>query len=322
MVLKRAGAAAVAAAKAPGPHPEKTSLLRKIQNEYAGRTLVTIIGIFIIVLTLAITYFLLQKGMQTFTVLHYSIAQFFGDTTWDPRISSDDPAGSIGSLVFIAGSLSVSLLALVIATPFAVATAVFMTEISPRLGKKVLQPAVEIFVGIPSVVYGWIGFSVLCPFIAKVFNMPFGGESLLAAGLVLSVMIYPTVATVSADAIRALPMEYREASYGLGSTRWQLIRHVCLPSAVPGILTGIVLGLARAFGEALAVSMVIGMKYTVPHGLLSRTSTLTTQIANQLGSAPDGTAFTDSLWSMALLLFFISFLFILLIRLIGHKKKI
>lgn len=291
------------------------------KKEYAGRTVVTAIGILMIVLTLAITYFLFVKGAQTFTSLHYSILDFLTGTTWNPPMSSNDPKGSVGSLVFIAGSLSVSLLALLIATPFAVASAVFMTEISPKLGKRVLQPAVEIFVGIPSVVYGWLGFSVLCPVIAKVFHMPFGGESLLAAGIVLAVMIYPTITTVAADAIRALPGEYKEASYGLGSTRWQLIRLISLPSALPGVLTGVVLGLARAFGEALAVSMVIGMKYAVPKGLLSRTSTLTTQIANQMGAAPDGTGWTDSLWTMGLLLFIISFLFILLIRVIGRRRE-
>lgn len=291
------------------------------KKENAGRIAVTVIGFCIIALTLAIFLFLLNKGVQTFTDLKYSVLDFFTGTNWSPASSAGEPKGSVGSLVFIAGSVEVSGLALLIATPFAVASAVFMSEIAPALGRRVFQPAVEMFVGIPSVVYGWIGFRVLCPFIAKVFHMPFGGESLLAAGIVLAVMIYPTITTVSADAVRCLPDEYREASYGLGSTRWQMIRHISLPASLPGILTGIVLGLARAFGEALAVSMVIGMKYRIPVSLLSRTSTLTTQIANQMGTAPDKTGQTDSLWTMGLLLFVISFLFILLIRLIGRTGK-
>lgn len=290
-------------------------------KENFGRAIVTIIGMLIIVLTLLISLFLFWKGSQTFTLLKYSVIQFFTDTNWTPQMTTSDPKGSVGSLVFIAGTFSVSGLALLFATPFAVASAVFLTEISPRLGLKFLQPAIEIFVGIPSVVYGWIGFSVLCPFIAWVFHMPFGGQGLLTAAIVLAVMIYPTITTVSADAIRNLPDKYREASYGLGSTRWQMIRHISVPTAIPGILTGVVLGLARAFGEALAVSMVIGMKYAIPKNLLSRTSTLTTQIANLIGSAPDGTGFTDSLWTMGLLLFIISFACILIIRVIGRPRK-
>lgn len=291
------------------------------KKETAGRLIVTVIGLLIIILTAAISLFLINKGIKTFTELKYSVVQFFTGTDWTPQMTTSDPKGSVGSLVFIAGTFYVSAFALLIATPFAVSSAVFLTEISPRLGLRYLQPAIEIFVGIPSVVYGWIGFSVLCPFIAWLFHMPFGGQGLLAAAIVLAVMIYPTITTVAADAIRNLPGKYREASYGLGSTRWQMIRHISIPAAMPGILTGIVLGLARAFGEALAVSMVIGMKYAIPKNILSRTSTLTTQIANQMGSAPDGTGFTDSLWSMGLLLFIISFVCILIIRIIGRPRK-
>jgi phosphate transport system permease protein len=194
-------------------------------------------------------------------------------------------------------------------------------EISPKLGERFLRPAIELFAGIPSVIYGWVGISVLCPFLAKVFNMPFGGESVLAGALVLAVMIFPTISTVAADAIKNVPTEYSEASYGLGATRWHMIKSVRLPAAKSGILTGVILGLSRAFGEALAVSMVIGGRLAMPKSLLSQTSTLTTQIASGMGTAVNNTQYTDSLWSMALLLLIISFAFILLIRIVGKKKK-
>ncbi|MDR3645882.1 MAG: phosphate ABC transporter permease subunit PstC, partial [Clostridia bacterium] len=235
-------------------------------------------------------------------------------------ISATGPKGHVGSLVFIVGSISVSLFAVLLATPFALACAIFMAEISPRLGQRFLQPAIEIFVGIPSVVYGWVGYTLLCPVIAKVFRIPTGGEGLLAAGIVLALMIFPTVTTVSTDAIRSLPQEHKEASYALGSTRWQMIRKVRLPAASSGIFTGVVLGIARAFGEALAVSMVIGMDMNFPKSLLSRTMTLTNVIATSMGTASENSAWTASLWSMALLLFAISFVFIVIIRLIGRKK--
>jgi phosphate transport system permease protein len=295
----------------------------KFFKETLGKSTLTAVGLLIVLVTLSILLFLTWKGLATFTGHGTSFIDFLFGSRWDPAMEYGAQSGPAGSAIFIAGSLSVSVLALVIATPFAVACAIFIVEISPKLGNKFLQPAVEIFVGIPSVVYGWVGVSVLCPFIAGLFHMPFGGESLLAGGIVLAVMIFPTITTVSADAIRNVPAEYTEASYGLGATRWQMISTVRLPAARSGVLTGVILGLSRAFGEALAGSMVIGGRLAFPKGLLGQTSTLTTQIASGMGSAADGTQWTDSLWSMALVLFIISFIFIAVIRVIGRfgKKK-
>ena len=290
-------------------------------KENLGRMIVTFFGIFIIIITLAITFFLFGKGMATFTNHNHNIFQFLFGSDWEPSSQYGQKSGTIGSAIFIVGSITISSLALLIATPFSVATSIFIAEISTKFGKKVLQPVIEIFVGIPSVVYGWVGVTVLCPFIATTFHLPFGGESVLAGAIVLSVMIFPTIASVSTDAIRAVPHDYKEASYALGSTRWQMISRIVIPSALPGILTGVVLGLSRAFGEALAVSMVIGGRIAFPKNIFSQTSTLTTQIASGMGATVDGTEWIDSLWSMALLLFIISFLFILIIRIIGRKGK-
>ena len=124
----------------------------------------------------------------------------------------------VGSAVFIIGSLETAGLALLISTPFSIAVTIFMSEIAPKFGKRVLRPVVEIFVGIPSVVYGWMGLTVLVPFVASLFHLRFG-FSLLSAGLVLAVMIFPTITSVAADAIQGTPAEYKEASYALGSTR-------------------------------------------------------------------------------------------------------
>ena len=134
-------------------------------------------------------------------------------------------------------------------------------------------------------------------------------------------MIYPTITSVSADAIRSVNNKYVEGAYGLGSTRWQMIYKVLLPAALPGILTAIVLGLARAFGEALAVSMVIGKMRAFPDSLLAPTNSLTAAIASDMGGARDGGEFNAALWSMALLLFIISLLFILVIHLIAARKE-
>jgi phosphate transport system permease protein len=158
------------------------------------------------------------------------------------------------------------------------------------------------------------------PFIKRSFGGL--GFSLLAGALVLAVMIFPTIASIAADSLRALPGDYKEASYALGATRWQTIRRVILPAAAPGILTGIVLGLARAFGEALAVQMVIGNSIRLPKSLLDPTINLTSIITLDMGNTVTGTPWNNALWSMALLLLLITFAFIILIHKIGSKGSL
>ncbi|HEY8889600.1 MAG TPA: phosphate ABC transporter permease subunit PstC [Clostridium sp.] len=292
--------------------------LLKLKNEYLGRGYATFCGAIIVILTFTIILFLTTKGLNTFIKHGYSITNFLFSGAWNPD-GGESLKPQFGTLIFIFASTFVSFLAVLVSAPVGVALAVFMNVISPKLGTKVLQPAIELFVGIPSVVYGWIGVSVLVPII-KVF---FGGIgfSLLAGVLVISVMILPTIASISSDAIRTIPKDYIEASYGLGATRWQTIIKVIIPAAKSGILTGIVLGVSRAFGEALAVQMVIGNSITFPKGLLGTTSTLTSILTMDMANTIDGTPWNDALWSMALLLLIISFIFILIIRKIGKRGE-
>lgn len=288
-----------------------------IKHELLGRGLVTFFGVFLIVLTACLVFFISSKGLSIFFKDHYSPIEFLTSTAWIPDQTADKGGPSFGALIFIIGSLSVSGIALLISTPFSVATAIFMTEISPKLGLKVLQPAIEIFVGIPSVVYGWIGLSLLVPFIRLYFSGL--GFSLLAGGVVLAIMVFPTIASVSADSLRALPQDYKEASYALGATRWQTIRRVLIPAALPGILTGIVLGLARAFGEALAVQMVLGNSIRLPNSIVDSTINLTSIITMDMANTAMGSEWNNALWSMALILLLISFTLIILIHKIGAK---
>lgn len=298
--------------------PSSSNMFRK---EYLGRTVVTVCGLFIIALTIIIGAFLVFKGMGTFTVFNHSIFEFLFSSDWNPSSSGSTGGGTVGAAIFIFGSLVTCGLALLIATPFSLAAAIFITEISPRLGSTVIQPTIEIFAGIPSVVYGWVGMTTLVPFIRDVFHARMGGYSVLAASIVLAVMIAPTITTVSADAIRGVPGMYLEASYGLGSTRWQAIYKVVVPSALPGIVTGIVLGLSRAFGEALAVAMVIGRTRAFPENLLSPTNNLTSAIASDMGNTANGSEYNTALWTMALLLLLISMLFIVVIHFISDRKE-
>lgn len=287
-------------------------------KEYFWRGLMTVCGLFVIALTISIGAFLVYKGSGTFTTFGHTLWEFLGSAQWAP-VDGTAGGGSVGALIFVVGSLSTCGLALLIAAPFSLGTAIFMTEVSPKFGERFYRPVVEIFAGIPSVVYGWVGLTVLVPAIKTVFDRQVG-HSILAAGLVLAVMIFPTITSVSADAIRSVPKECRMAAYGLGSTRWQTTYRIVIPAAGPGILSGIILGLARAFGEALAVAMVIGQTTALPNSIFSTTKSLTTQIASEMGNAMEGGETKTALWSMALLLFLISLFFIFLIHHFSKKK--
>jgi phosphate transport system permease protein len=292
---------------------------RALRSERWGHGLVMVCGLFIILLTLSIGTFLIFKGTGTFTKFHHTVAEFLFSADWAPTDSASEGGGQVGAAIYICGSLLTCGLALLFVTPFSLGAAIFMAEISPEAGSRFLQPAVEIFVGIPSVVYGWTGLTILVPLIRDTFHARMGGYSVLAASIVLAGMMFPTITTVAADAIRSVSDDYRAAAYGLGSTRWQVIYRVVIPAAKNGIFTGVILGLARAFGEALAVAMVIGKTRAFPTSLVSPTNNLTAAIAADMGNTANGGEYNLALWSMALLLFLISMLFIFLIHIISRK---
>lgn len=295
---------------------EKRNFKERLLNEYLGKAFVSICGILIIIVTMAIIIFITQKGVQTFTKGNSSIIDFLMTNNWKP---SNTPP-SFGALAFIVGSTLISTGAVVLSAPIAISLGIFVNVISKGVGNKIIKPSLEILVGIPSVVYGWVGVSVLVPFIKNKFGGM--GFSLLAGILVLSLMILPTIATLAIDAIKSIPKEHLEASYGLGATRWQTIKNVIIPEAKSGILTGVVLGIARAFGEALAVQMVIGNAAKIPDSLLSSSATLTSILTMDMANTVSGTAWNDALWTLALILLIISFLFILLIRKIEKRSEV
>lgn len=241
-------------------------------------------------------------------------------TTWNPSELGPDGKPLVGALPMIAGSLIVTVLSAILATPFAIGAAVFMTEISPNRGAKLLQPVIELLVGIPSVVYGFIGLTVVVPAIRGVFGGT--GFGLLSGIFVLFVMILPTVTSMTVDAMKAVPSFYKEASLGLGATRWQTIWRVLLRAATPGILTAVVFGMARAFGEALAIQMVVGNAAILPTSLTSPASTLTSVLTQGIGNTIMGTVQNNVLWSLALILLLMSLLFNIGMRAIAKRGSL
>lgn len=287
-----------------------------MNGEFKGKFLVLFSAVVMILTTIAITIFLSTKGLQSFISDGVSLVEFLTSKVWQPV--GAEPL--YGALPFIFGSFAVTLLSALVAAPLGIGAAIFMTEIAPSWGRKILQPVIELLVGIPSVVYGFIGLTVLVPFIRD--NVGGIGFSLLAGTIVLSIMILPTITSIATDAMSSLPKSLREGSYALGATRWQTIRKVLVPAALPTLLTAVVLGMARAFGEALAVQMVIGNSRALPDSLLDTSATLTTIITLNIGHTTYGSVENNTLWSLGLILLVMSFAFILLIRYLSSRRKI
>jgi phosphate transport system permease protein len=300
--------------------PAKERLLKSEKNwmdgEVRGKFLVILCAVIMISATIAITIFLGTKGLQSFIKNGVSLIEFLTSTKWNPTNQANP---EYGVLPFIFGSFAVTFLAALVAAPLGIGGAIFMTEIAPSWGRKMLQPVIELLVGIPSVVYGFIGLTVLVPFVRE--HVGGLGFSLLSGMIVLSIMILPTITTIATDAMSSLPKSLREGSYALGATRWQTIRKVLIPAALPTLLTAVVLGMARAFGEALAVQMVIGNVRDIPSSLLDASATLTTIITLNMGHTTYGSVENNTLWSMGLILLVMSFGFILLIRYLSSRRK-
>ncbi len=277
-------------------------------------------AVLIVTITMSIILLITYKGLATFTRDGVSLHNFFLTTKWNPDAPPSEGGPFVGALPFIAGSVAVSLLALLFSAPFGIGIAIFMSEIATGWGRQIMRPVIELFVGIPSVVYGWIGLSVLVPFIR--IHIGGMGFSLLAGAIVLAIMIFPTLASVATDSLNANPADIREGSLALGVTHWQTIFMVMLPAAMPGILTAIILALARAFGEALAVQMVIGNAIRMPDSLLGPMHTMTSIITMEMSDTVTGTVSNDLLWTIAFILLFISFVFIMLIRTINKGRAV
>ncbi|MGX4592863.1 phosphate ABC transporter permease subunit PstC [Leuconostoc sp. JNUCC 76] len=277
-------------------------------------TALTLIGIVVV----AIFAFVLSRGFSTFFKDGVNVKDFLFGTTWNPSVTN--PATKmpyVGALPMIIGSFLVTFLSAIVATPFAIGTALFMTEIAQKRGAKIMQPIIELLVGIPSVVYGFIGLTVVVPFIRTITGG--SGFGILSGTIVLFVMILPTITSMTVDTLKSVPRYYRESALAIGATRWQMIYKVVLRAATPGIMTAIVFGMARAFGEALAVQMVIGNAALMPTGLTTPASTLTSVLTMGIGNTVMGSLQNDVLWTLAMILLLMSLVFNLIVRAIGRR---
>ncbi len=292
---------------------------KETRQERFGRTLSFISISAIVVLVALILYFIISKGISTFTDNHVNLWDFISKQDWSPSTIGKDGNPEVGALPMIVTSFSVTFLSALLATPFAIAAGIYMTVIGPKKSRGFLQTVIELLVGIPSVVYGFIGLTIIVPIVRTLFGGT--GFGILSATLVLFVMVLPTITSLTVDSLNAVPKHLSEASLALGATRWQTIYKVILRSATPGILTAIIFGMARAFGEALAVQMVIGNAILMPKNLITPSSTLTSQLTTGIGNTVMGTLGNNALWSLALVLLLMSLFFNILVKLIGKRGK-
>ena len=216
--------------------------------------------------------------------------------------------GHFGILPLLGGSIIVTIGAGLIAIPFGLATAIYISEIAPRWAREILKPLVEVLGGLPSVLLGFIGILVLAPFVREFLNLPTGLTAFTGAVLLGGIAI-PTIVSVSEDALDAVPKTYRDASLALGATRWQTIWRVTLPAARSGVITGIMLGVGRALGETMTVMMVTGNAPVMPRGISSLfepARTMTATIAAEMGEVANGSVHYHALFLIGIILFLIS----------------
>jgi phosphate transport system permease protein len=287
---------------------------RAHRNERIALNVLRFAAGFVIFAMALILIYLAIEGTKTFFVDHFSLWSFLFSPTYD--LDSNHP----GAAIFIVGTLLVTVFAIVVGGPFGIAVGVFLSEIAPARMALVLKPAIELMVGIPSVVYGWLGLTLLVPFIRN-HTSSASGFSLAGAGIVLAIMILPTVISLSEDAFNSLPPSLKEGSLALGATRFQTIMRVLLPSASSGLAVALILGIARAVGETLAIQLVIGNATAFPAGIFGPTATLTTVIVGEMPSATQGSLQEHALFSMAFLLLIIAMVLILFVRFALRKRS-
>jgi phosphate transport system permease protein len=269
----------------------------------AMQLLVFIGGISAIIFIIGIFVFITIEGMD-FVVDKLDLREFFTSEYWFPS-DEDDP--EYGILALIAGTASVTGLAVLVAIPFALGSAIYIGEFASGKTREYLKVLVELLAAIPSVVWGFIGLTIMNPLIIDVFDVPVG-LNILNAGVILGLMAAPIMASIAEDALKAVPDGYREAAEAMGATRWQVIFKVVLPAAKNGLLGAVLLGVGRGFGETMAVLMATGHSVNMPTSIFDSVRALTATIAAELGETAVGSDHYGVLFTIGIFLFLITFL--------------
>jgi phosphate transport system permease protein len=292
---------------------------RWMDNLFHGFTLLVALGVLALVAAFVIV--LLEASRASLD--KFGLA-FLVTSTWDPARSV------FGAVPFIDGTLLTSAIGLLIAVPLSLGIAIFLSELAPNWIAVPLGYVVELLAAVPSVIFGLWGLAVLAPFMAStieprlallnpvlpIFSGPHIGYDVLTAGVILAIMIIPTISAVAREALRAVPVQQREAALSLGATRWEATRVSVLSYARIGIVAAVILGLGRAVGETMAVTMTIGNRDAVPTSLFSQGQTIASLIANEFFATPPGSLEVDAIIEAGLVLLLITLLINVVARLL------
>jgi phosphate transport system permease protein len=270
-------------------------------SEFLVESIVKVMGFSTIGFVILIFFFLLREGLPTFAEVEWP--NLLG-ARWYPTFDL------FGLTPLLLGSILVTIVAILIALPLGVASAIFVREVAPAWVRDILKPLIEVLAGIPSVVLGFFGLTTLAPLVRIYLDAPTGLTALTGA-LLLGYMALPTIISVAEDALDAVPKSYRDASLAMGATRWQTIWMVVVPAAKAGIVTAVMLGMGRAIGETMAVMMVTGNAARLPLELdaaLRPVRTMTATIAAEMGEVAQGSTHYHVLFGAGIILFILTFL--------------
>jgi len=263
--------------------------------------LVCVCGVSAIVFVFAIFFFVFREAAPILGKL--DLGKFLFTPYWYPT-SLGTPRFGVSALIL--GTLSVTVVSMAIAVPFGLGAAIFVSEFCGARMKETLKVVIELLAAIPSVVWGFIGLTVMNVVIQKVFHVQVG-LNVLNASIILALMSVPIIVSIGEDALKAVPDTYREAALALGATRWEIVWRVLLPAAKNGLLAAVLLGVGRAAGETMAVLMATGHAVKIPHSIFDSVRTLTATIAAELGETAQGSDHYRVLFLIGVLLFGITF---------------
>ncbi len=292
---------------------ENAFMTRSRKEKVIGKIFFSLALISLVALVL-IVFFLFREGLPIFAKV--SPSGFLFGMEWYP---TSDPA-SFGIWPLIVGSLVVTLAATTIAVPLGILAAVYIAEVAPPAVKEVFKSLIELLAGLPSVVFGFFGMVIIAPWLQDTFDLP-TGLNIVNASLILALMAIPTIASLSEDALYAVPREFKEASYALGATRFETIAQVTIPAALSGIATAVILGMARVTGETMVVLMVAGGAAALPRSIFDSVRPMPASIAAEMGEAPFGSDHYHALFAIGIVLFILTLLFSLVADYVANKFK-
>lgn len=300
-----------------GPRARRSAAA--VWTERLVEALVIACGVSAVVFVAVIFFFVFREAAPVLASDNFDLREFLFSVEWYPTSVTDVRYGVAAMVV---GTLAVTTLAMVLAVPFGLGAAIYLSEFCGQRLRETLKIVIELLAAIPSVVWGFLGLTVMNKLLIVLFDAAVG-LNVLNAGLLLALMSVPIIVSIGEDALKAVPDSYREAGIAMGATRWQLVYRVLLPAARNGLLAAALLGVGRAVGETMAVLMATGHAVQIPGGLLEPVRTLTANIASEMGEVSKGSEHYQVLFAIGVLLFLLTFVVNLtadlIVRGVGRK---